>query len=282
LIQIKGGVIPSKGPEEYENHKIPKRGGVREFSSRSRMRLMEWCAKLNRDTALPLFVTLTYPGILTPDLRDPKKWKRDIDVFGKWLLKKWPGCCAIWKLEPQRCRVCKPPKTTKTLCTCGANMMAPHYHLIIWGIGFMPHIELARKWYAIVGSGQEDHLQAGIQVKKALTKNGVMCYAGKNYMGKDCQAFAGMVGRFWGILGRKNFDVSPSEEIELKVDATKLLRRVARKYLLKKGIRVGSARTLNLFTCKFKMWIRAGEWAVWEIEDRRRNCPRVRFANAPF
>jgi hypothetical protein len=282
LVQIEGGVVPPNSSNEYEKSTSTRRGCVRDFSSKSRMRLMVFCGKVSFEE-LPLFVTLTYPGILTPELLAPKKWKSDLNRFAGWLLRHWPTAAAVWKLEPQRCRICKPDfKLTKSLCTCGQKLFAPHYHLIVWGVGFMPHIDLAKAWYRIVGSGQEEHLYAGIQVKKARTKNGVMCYAGKVYMGKDCQRFDGMVGRWWGILGRKNFDIASTEKVEIKCDAAKLVRRVARKYLLaSKGIKVGQSQVLNIFTRDFKLWEKVGQWAADEIENRIRYHPRTRRAR-PF
>ena len=86
----------------------------------------------------------------------------------------------------------------------------------------------------------------------------------------------GLVGRWWGVIGRKNIKFSVCEKIELKADCTKLVRRVARKWLERKGIRAARSQVLNIYTRDFLTWVKVGEWAVAEIQNRILSDPRRR------
>jgi hypothetical protein len=71
-------------------------------------------------------------------------------LFGKWLRRYSKGRCgAIWKLELQ-------------------DRGAPHFHLLIFGLRYLPAALLARRWYEIVGSGDVNHLSAGTSVLGAF------------------------------------------------------------------------------------------------------------------
>jgi hypothetical protein len=174
--------------EPFEGMGQSKRGKVRGFSRKSRQRFLAFVAMLRKD-ALPLFVTLTYPEWWPVEWQT---WKDDLDKFIKnHVMRKWPGAAVIWKLEPQ-------------------ERGAPHFHLMIWGVPYMPKEWLAETWYKVAGTNDPKHLQAGTRVERARSFRGVMCYAGKKYMGKEVTLPAGWehVGRFWGACGgrkRKKF-----------------------------------------------------------------------------
>jgi len=89
------------------------------------------------------------------------------------------------------------------------------------------------------------------------------------------KGFPGMVGKFWGIIGRKSFPVSVCEPVGMNAYTTKLIRRVGRRWLESKGIRVGHAKTLNLYTTNFALWMRVGEWACDEANSRYNASPAV-------
>lgn len=159
-----------------------KRGKVTTFSKDSRRRLLDLLSSINRERVrrLPLFVTLTYPAIY-PD--DGQKVKTHLDTFLKRLKRAAPSASAIWRLEYQK-------------------RGAPHFHLLVFGVPYLPHRVVALWWYAIVGSGDIRHLGAGVEVRQVRSWRGVMSYAGK-YMAKasgpDVQPGC---GRFWGVMNR--------------------------------------------------------------------------------
>lgn len=176
-----------KRPERRESRGL--RGKVRGFSHASRRRLMRKIASIDRETVgtPPIFVTLTYPGEWP---KDPKRWKRDFDVWAKRLLRRHPQCCAIWKLEPQ-------------------ERGAPHFHLLVFGVPHLDKAWLSSSWYEVVGSGDVRHLRAGTRVESIRSWRGVMSYASK-YTAKVVDEMPEgwqEVGRMWGIIGRKNLPI---------------------------------------------------------------------------
>src|SRR5205823_1017705 len=130
------------------------RGQINGFSFAARRRLLRLCAEVDRRECrlLPLFVTLTYPSVWPAD---PADWKRQLDRFFHRLKRGWPDAAAIWRLEFQR-------------------RGAPHFHLLVFGLEFLPATWVAAAWYEIVGSGDLKHLQAGTQVVRVKSWRGVM------------------------------------------------------------------------------------------------------------
>jgi hypothetical protein len=180
------------------------------------------------------FLTLTYPGIWSPD---PKQWKRNLDNVRAAVARHWGKTEWVWKLEPQR-------------------RGAPHFHLL----AYLPEsitkdlkpfknrknckrwrgskLTEFRKWcddtwYRIVGSGDERHRRAGVQVQIASAAAAAR-YAGK-YIGKECQFVdpeTGEIlspGRFWG---RKNRGILPVKEHSTMTTwkAAMRIARQARRY----------------------------------------------------
>jgi hypothetical protein len=186
LGKLKSAMIPRP------NQVASARGPITRFSAAARKRLVELLASINqgRTARLPLFVTLTYPGVW-PD--DPGTWKRHLDSWCKRLARRFTRTSAVWKLEFQ-------------------SRGAPHFHLLVFGPGWINAGWLARTWYETVGSGDPRHLVAGTQVVRVKSWRGVMFYAAK-YLGKVGQdrSLVG-VGRFWGVVGR---EFLPIELIEI-------------------------------------------------------------------
>ncbi|HAI14386.1 MAG TPA: hypothetical protein DCM28_21965 [Phycisphaerales bacterium] len=166
------------------------RGEVKGFSKNARRRLIRKVGSIDRDAIkqMPIFITLTYPGIWP---NDPKVWKKHLDTWSKRLKRRYPKACAIWKLEPQK-------------------RGAPHYHLIVLNV---PHISknwLAESWYEVVGSGDDKHLRAGTRVETIRTWRGCMSYAAK-YTAKVIEELPEgweKVGRMWGIIGREHLPIT--------------------------------------------------------------------------
>jgi hypothetical protein len=233
------------GWEMYEGAVRSKRGCVSNFSGRSRKRMMETVAGL-LTTALPLFVTLTYPDEWPSEWND---WKFHLATFWKRVRRKWPNASAIWKLEPQ-------------------ERGAPHFHLLIWGVEFMPHEWLAQAWFECCGINDAAHLRAGTRVERAKSVNGVQAYMSKNYMGKLVTLPEGWdnVGRWWGIMGRKHLPCARRVRFTITKAQAFRLRRLVRRYLKSRGIRTRFADRrqlgrVTLFTQQMLDWVRALDWA---------------------
>ncbi len=196
------------------------RGDVVSFSSASRLRLMRLIASFERDER-PVFVTMTYPDIF-PDSKE--KWKRDIDVFGKRLARKYPEAGFIWRIEFKERQ-------------SGVSMgrVAPHFHLLVYGAGYRDLLGwVADAWWEVVGSGDSDHLEAGTRVEHIRSWGGIMRYVGK-YIAKEDEYPEDWQGRAWGIIGRENLPWAVEVVISLTEDESIKLVRLGRKMIGAKG-----------------------------------------------
>jgi hypothetical protein len=158
------------------------RGDVKGFSAASRRRLLSLLNSIPEAyLTRALFVTLTYPEVY-PSVNQAR---RHLDTFCKRLLRKWPRASVIWRIELQK-------------------RGAPHFHLIVLGVGFLPHQECAAMWYEVVGSRDTRHLAAGTQVRRVRSFRSVLGYASK-YLSKVSKSAEELElpGRQWGIAGRQ-------------------------------------------------------------------------------
>lgn len=110
-----------------------------------------------------------------------KKVKRDIKLLKESLEKEYPGIRWTWRLGFQQRK-------------------APHVHFLTDRP--IAYKWLARRWYEIVGSGDQRHLKAGTHVDK-IRNTGKMINYMVNYMADDeeTEVPEGFedVGRFWGV-----------------------------------------------------------------------------------
>jgi hypothetical protein len=153
------------------------------------MRLVNRVRKGGR---LPLFLTLTYPDEYTTE---PGRWKRDIQTFLKRFKRKWRKMGSIWRLE-----------VVDRKSGTNVGKPAPHYHLLVWGVpdSWILREWLSKNWTDVIG-GDEDSLKAGTRVEMTRNWLHVMAYVAKTMgavmaveLGKDTQALASHVGRWWG------------------------------------------------------------------------------------
>ncbi len=117
----------------------------------------------------------------------------------------------------------------------------------------------ATSWYHVVDSGNIEHFRAGIQVARARSWGGVMCYAAK-YIAKvdDDVGFLEQIpiGRCWGVLNRKGLPWAQLMEFPLDDEMAVRIRRIARRYLervRKRRIRCPFGLTLY---CDTSQWVR--------------------------
>lgn len=202
------------------------RGQVEGFSEASRRRLRNTLGKTLRDV-IPTLVTLTYPNEWP---LDSQRWKRDLDVFQKRLLRRFPHCSGVWKMEPQQ-------------------RGAPHFHLLVWGAELVQlGLWCSRAWYEVVDSGDEKHLAHGAVIEPIRTWRGTKSYVAK-YLGKvitrkeesedNPWAFP---GRWWGMFGAKSIPWAEKITALLPRAEVTLLIRTMRKYAFKRGDKKANRR----------------------------------------
>lgn len=168
------------------------RGKVRGMSAGSRRRLLEKLARLDITRVHPLFITLTYADIWPDD----NGARQDLENLFKRLERRYPKVSWIWRLEHQ-------------------DRGAPHLHMIVLGVPYLPVERLRRLWSAVIAYSGQQRLQVDVQAIRSW--KGVMFYAAKyiaklpegaggaapvqldnlTYLPVDSETF----GRVWGIMG---------------------------------------------------------------------------------
>lgn len=192
------------------------RGVVTGFSSASRRRLMRLIASLERGER-PIFVTMTYPDMFPDQL---EKWKRDVDVFGKRLARKYERAGFVWRIEFKERQ-------------SGGNKgrVAPHFHLLVYGVGYRDLLAwVPGAWWGVVASGNDTHLRVGTRVERIHSWGGVMRYVGK-YIAKEDDYPDDWKGRAWGVVGRSNLPWAVEVIIGLTQDESIRLVRLGRKMI---------------------------------------------------
>ena len=228
---------------EVVRAKNGKRGKISRYSYRSRRRLQESFARLNK-TRLhkPKMLSLTFPrhGRYSDN---PIEWKRLLDAFIERDLKaELPGEFFVyWKMEPQ-------------------ERGAPHFHLLIFSdnsktlrLIYQWRDKWKKAWYELVGSRDPNHKlfgawvgfgkHRGRQVQNFKSWRGVTCYVSK-YLGKTTpdgwEGFKDQegnsidyAGRFWGIYNRKFYNsfVQPVD-VELSREGARLVK----EYVIERAV----------------------------------------------
>jgi hypothetical protein len=180
------------------------------FSKVSRLAMVKTVSKLKASSVcLGLFITLTYPG----EFPDGRRAKRDLDVFLKRLARAYPGAAGIWKLEPQ-------------------GRGAPHFHLLVLGVSFIPYQWLGQAWYEVCVTGDPNHLLAGTEVRRVKSYQHAVHYVSK-YIGKETLEAGGEggdglgeVGRRWGHFGDWRVHLGEFVTLTLTREQTAKLTRV--------------------------------------------------------
>lgn len=241
-----------RGVDCEQTHR-PRRGTIKEFSYKSRLRLMRVLARVRRSALLPLFITLTYPNLFP---EDPQVWKRDLDNWVARLQRMFPGAGLVWRLE------IVPRKS-------GSNKgkLAPHFHLLVWGVELTPWFKywLSRTWYQVVGSGDPRHLKAGTRVELIRSQRHMIGYLSKvlgrvmmGEMAKETQAIAARIGRWWGVRFAGNIPFGVRKVVQISeraaIDAIRYMRRFA-------GIRSRAYRSLTCFL-DADQWAEKLRWAT--------------------
>lgn len=242
-----------------------KRKVCKGFSRTSRKGMVYAVGKTDLEKAgPPVFWSGTYPKEFSPDWKD---WKRDIKVFFKRLVRRWPEAFVLWRLEPQK-------------------RGAPHFHFLIWKgpKGIIEEIQseirnkkiyvmrkthkenkelfdwFSRNWADVVGSDDPKHVMVGSRLEAIQTANGILFYVCK-YMSKE-EKNRGLDqlewGRPWGVMGRKNWDRYMEKTYTFSEKVFYQIRRVTKRFLQKKtgrkiriyardkGFRLGTLTTVDL------------------------------------
>jgi hypothetical protein len=170
------------------------RGAVHGFSRQSRGRLLKRLAQVDQSASgRALFVTLTYP---LSAMTDFTTCKRHLNAWGQRLRRRVAHGAFFWRLELQK-------------------NGSPHFHLILLNVPYLAHQWVARTWYEVVGSGNDDHLRAGTETRRVVSFKEAFGYAAKyaaKLPGNDADDTQ---GRVWGVIGRRHL---PIRVVQFRLD----------------------------------------------------------------
>lgn len=207
----------ARGKEESESEDrgkdtstdTAKRGEIKGFSESSRRRLRERVHAVRRD-AKGVFVTPTYHETRpTPD-----RAKQHVETLWKWLERRYNGenvqnISCVWKMEPQERGV-------------------PHFHLIIWGIDYIPIQKLCEKWHEITEETSDQHRKQGVDIETALNEDGKLQNYLSKYMAEEYDQWPGAEegdpwaepGRWWGFKAHDHVPVAEWEDARVHITAS--------------------------------------------------------------
>lgn len=252
-------------------HPQKRRGKIKEFSRKSRQRMMAVMNKIrmNDPASFPLFVTCTFPdGVPEPD-----EVSRIWEVFCKKVERRFPNAAMVWRKE---LKTRKSGEQSKGVCV-------PHFHVLLWNVsrvidyaeenGKWTTLKLlpeevwemtiyrkdeqgnkvvaqdgeiaqggqdrlgewwSRAWYEAVGSGDYRNYQAGTRVEVIRKFNGVRCYVSKYIAKVDREEVARSPyckGRWWGIKRRNLIPWGERVMLPCTSKQATMLMRIARRYV---------------------------------------------------
>lgn len=206
MVQLQGTYFKTSVLDSpYQKEPPQKRGTIKQFSKAARKRLFEMFHKMN--VVSFLFITLTY-GQKFPPAKDSK---RHLKMFIQRLKRKYPQVAGVWRIEFQKRK-------------------APHYHLLLTNIRFIPKDEICEMWEAVIG--QRFTNQTGktfTRVEKIKSKKHALSYVSK-YVGKVAKAerrasgfnsvsYQTAFGKHWGVIGRAHLPFAPEHAFLIEMDS---------------------------------------------------------------
>lgn len=213
-IEFQGSLVKAQ-PHNPWNKKYapdtPARGTIKEFSRKSRGRMLEKVARLNEAEKVD-FVTLTFDDNTIP--QDSIELQSHLRALWEYLRRHHPNSSALWRIELKARRSGR-----------FKGHIAPHVHMLIWGANFdRPDYpghkysgEICDVWTRIVFRDKQELYESLIEgyrlrtdYKELKGNRGVMYYVSK-YCAKVESAYASQdailvylpyshEGRFWGVF----------------------------------------------------------------------------------
>ena len=127
-----------------------KRGIIRAFSYKSRLRLLRFMARLKMLGVRATFITLTYKGYPSN-----AQAKANLHAFLEVIRRQFPKASAVWRMEYQ-------------------NRGSIHFHLLIFSLPYWHWEEILETWKRITGQ-----TVSRVDVRLVRSRRGVMSYVAK-------------------------------------------------------------------------------------------------------
>ena len=214
------------------------RGQIKEFSRASKKRILYRLNEMDRQViSKGMFVTLTYPK----DYPTFAGAKLDLQNWLKRLKRKYPSAGWFWREELQK-------------------RGAPHFHVLILGVKFIPNQWVARSWYDVCGQLCPEHLKAGTEIKRVKSYKECTAYFSKrlaNYISKESPADIDNPGRFWGVGGNWQAFLAVLKHLELtRSEMARLARFLDQLYRSqRKASKKWYYKKRRVFVCRGAFWI---------------------------
>ena len=262
-----------------------KRGAITEFSRRSRGRLLRLVARLKPE-ASGLFLTMTY----RQNMRDHVLAKKHLDKLLRWLKYNYPEGAFVWRMEYQR-------------------RGAIHFHLLCFNVSFIEAGKVTTYWQKLTGDDSYPDVQniqnrrkATYYVSKYIAKvvedemsapAWLLAQAARSFpllVALGALAASGFiyvpylekssfVGRFWGVVNRKNLPYAPLRSCRIVGGADVLheMRRDSRRRCPKTSKRL---QGFSLFVDDAERWRSLMEYHIeqsWSVDEITRQATSIEF-----
>lgn len=228
---------PINYDQQEQKNPLSKRGAVKEFSRKSRGRMLELAATIRDDLDCD-FITLTYADCIVP--HDTITLQRHLKAFLERLRRLAPKSSAIWRIE-----------VVERKSGVFKGYAVPHIHLIVFGTKKITLPEFRHdysgwvydSWKSITNyeeiadlHGISDLLRTDHE--RLFSKRGLLYYVSK-YAAKIEETESPLVylpyshgGRFWGVFNRSFIPYAKKIEIvvEHASQAFYAIRRGAAKH----------------------------------------------------
>ena len=190
------------------------RGVIKDFSRKSRKRLMDYMATLNVPAKGMTMITLTYPR----EYPSPSIAKAHLDAFLKRIKRQFPDAAGFWRLEFQK-------------------RGAPHFHLLMVNLPYWDKSEVAAAWGDVI------HVDFVVtRIEHIRSKRGCYWYMSKYVCKSDdtVDLTTGHnsplpVGRVWGVHNKAKLDFHAINTLEVTLPpqmAFRLYRMLARAFAI--------------------------------------------------
>jgi len=190
FIEAQGSLLAMKvvGAKKRPPVSHSKRGRIRSFSYKSRLRLLRFMARLKMIGVRATFITLTYKGYPSNE-----QAKSNLKAFLQIVRTNFPDASSVWRMEFQ-------------------ERGSIHFHLLIFNLPYWDWKEILKAWKRITHQNV-----ARVDVRLVKSRRGVMSYVAKyiakveRRIRKTFLVFVPYLhkmrkwrkGRFWGYHNKK-------------------------------------------------------------------------------
>lgn len=232
----------------------PPRGLIKGFSRPSRKRFIEDIQRLSAadlGELYPKFISLTYRHQV-----DAEEAKGNLRSLFERFRRRWPQSSGYWRMELQKRGVF-------------------HFHLIMFGLPWLPHVVLQGMWEEIIGwdlQREGCHVQVNIKAIESvkMLTNYVAKYAAKLDDSLPLLDNASYLhaGRWWGKFNKAHLPYAPVQRMLIPIGRWFFgVRRLAKK--IYRGVKTTNRFGIIGFTVYLDQSVKLFEWIQTVFMDEQ-------------